>query len=397
MPAPLRYLLYLVLGIGALIGGRYLFPGAKQFTNSAITKQWEASALSQVWKKKTASILNSPASDQDKLARGSELLDRMAPEDFPFVLDELHDDPILGPFLTAAWAETDTAGCFKYFASKHQRSASSGRLIGIFVSIWARKDFPAAEAAASRLRIPGQHPDPLLATAVTLLRSDIPKGIDYMTKRNLSMPATAMVAELQPNNPTAPHWKGMDTNARIDFLQSLPPSNWREFSLEKLYATWMAQEPRVILTECQQTGRGLSLVNTATQKWISTDPDAAAAFFEKDSRHQVKAILGTSLARYFARTDPQIAWDFVESSLTGAARSQMKMEIVNTLLSTDPAAAWQWIKDLPDAPWRTQILLSLEKIWSQTDSPDSTEWRKELSATDRAALILAKLTPARHD
>ena len=390
MPASARFFIYLVLATGAFFVGRFVIPGTGKLTDKDVVAQWDAEAQKQFWGSRLEEVVVADGGEDQKFARGVGLLDRMKLEDFPAVLAGLKDDPTLASLVTSAWADADAPGCFRFLAANSGRTPQDQKLASILISSWAAKDFRSAEAAASRLRVPGVEPDPLRAIGVALLRTDVKKGIDYMQKQNLKLADAVMVEELQPTNKDAPRWQGLDANGRIDYLQSLPPSGWRDAALDKLFAAWMSQSPQTILAEAQKTGRGMNLVQAACEKWLLTDPDAAAAYFQSDAKNQVRSLLGSAMAKQMATTDAQAAWDFAQANLAGEPRVLIKESILIHMAETDPAGAWGLLKDLPESPLRTRILLVLEASWVAKDQPAAAAWLKELSKSDRGAMRLFK-------
>lgn len=392
MPAFARYLIYLILAGGAFAVGRYVIPSAKglQKDGDAV---WQAEAQQQYWNQQLEEILLTQNGEVQKVARCATLLDRMELADFPAVLNGLKDDATLAPMVTAAWAEADPAGCFKFLAAYGGRTPQDSKLACVLIASWAAKDFRSAEASASRLRVPGVQPDPLRAVAVALLRQDLAKGIAYLKANNLVLPDEVMTEELQVTEKDAPRWKGMDTNARIEFLQSLDPSAWQEAGLEKLYAAWMSQSPQTILAEAQQTGRGMNLVPVAAEKWVAKEPEVAFRYFETEAQHQVKSTLGLALAKKLSATDPQQAWEFAQLHLAGGSRVSAKQWILTRVAAQDPMAAWAWLKDVPQEPWRTNVLVEIKKILTARDANEASRWLEEIPVSDRNLMRLMAPEP----
>ena len=390
MPAAARYFLYLLMATGGFALGRFAVPGTSKFADPAQTEAWEVEASQRFWAARAMPLLEPDLQAAAKLDLGRVLLDHCRVEDFPAVNDALGKDEGLRHLISEAWARADAPGFFKYHAGKSSGSPADLQAAGQLLVQWSERDLSSAEAAASRLRVPGHEPDPLKAVAVAKLRKDVGRGLDFLNKQHLALPDAVMVAELQASQQKSPRWKGADENARLELIQSQPASAWRETLLQELYQARLSKDPQGILVEAQESGRGMNLVAAASLKWLESDPAAAAAFFEHQARHQVRSLLGAAMVAQMAATDPDAAWEFAQMWLAGRTRADALEMITNQAAAADPAASAARLADANSGPWRIRALAALHDVWKAKDALAAERWWSSLPASDRAALKLAQ-------
>ena len=390
MPATARYFLYLLMATGGFALGRFVVPGTSRFADHAQAAAWEAEAGQRFWAARARPLLEPDLPSAAKLQQGRVLLDHCQGEDFPEVNELLARDEVLRPLVAEAWARADAPGFFKFLAAKSSGSEADLRAACQLLVQWAERDLLSAEAAASRLRVPGHEPDPMKAVALAMLRKDVIKGLQFLAKQHVALPDAVMVAELHATQEKSPRWKGADENARLEIIQSQPPSAWRETLLEECYQARLSKDPEIILVEAQESGLGMNLVPAASLKWLESDPAAAAAFFEHQARHQVRALLGAAMARQMVASDPDAAWDFAQTWLAGQPRVDSLEMITQLEASANPGATARWLADAGAAPWRIRALISLHNIWKAKDPSAAARWWSLLAASDLAALKLAQ-------
>jgi hypothetical protein len=389
MPAFARFTFYIAVAAVAFVIGRYALPGTSRFTDPDLGQRWDAAAQTQFWQSQLVEIMTAPSTPELKRSRFVGLMDRMQVEDFPAVLAAVKSDRELAALTTAAWAGADAAGCFKYLAANGGRTPEDLRLATILIVTWAGKDFRSAEAAASRLRVPGVSPDPMLAVATALLRQDVRKGLAYLQAGKLSLSDEVLLQELQVTNLQSPRWQKATAEERMDFLQEFPPSAWQETALSQLAAAWLAQSPELILQQAQQSGRAMNLVPKATQLWLEKDPTKLAEYFAQSAKHQVKGLVGLALAKAMAEQSPEAAWEFAQTALQSFPRTEAKRAILQALIQKDPAAAAAWLVDSADAPWRNELLVAVKNRWQALDATAASQWFNELSSKDQRLIQLA--------
>lgn len=378
------------MAAGGFALGRYAVPGTSKFADPALAEAWETEARQQFWAARAKPMLEPELPTAAKLDQGRVLLDHCRLEDFPAVNDVLGNDEVLRPMISESWAKADAPGFFKYLAAKSTGSPADLRAAGQLLVQWAERDLPSAEAAASRLRVPGHEPDPLKAVALAKLRKDVGQGLEFLTKQRLALPDSVMVAELQASQQKSPRWKGADDNARLELIRSQPPSAWRETLLQEMYQARLSKDPQGILLEAQESGRGMNLVAAASLKWLESDPAAAAEFFENQARHQVRSLLGSAMVAQMATTDPDAAWEFAQTWLAGRTRTDALEMITNQAAVADPAASAARLTDANPGPWRLRALTALHEVWKARDALAAESWWSSLPALDRAALKLAQ-------
>ncbi len=390
MSAPARLFLYLLMAAGGFALGRYAVPGTSKFADPAQADSWENEASLRFWAARSKPLLEPDLPAAAKLEQGRALLDHCRLEDFPAVNDVLGNDEVLRPLISEAWAKADAPEFFKYLAAKSTGSPADLRAAGQLLVLWAERDLPSAEAAASRLRVPGHEPDPLKAVALAKLRKDVGLGLEFLTKQHQVLPDAVMVAELQAGQQKSPRWKGADDNARLELIQAQPPSAWRETLLQEMYQARLSKDPQGILVEAQESGRGMNLVAAASLKWLESDPAAAAAFFENQARHQVRSLLGSAMVAQMAATDADAAWEFAQTWLAGRTRTDALEMITNQGAAADPAASAARLANANPGPWRIRALTALHDAWNARDASVAQIWWSSLPAPDRAALKLAQ-------
>ena len=391
MPTLARYFFYAFLAVIGFMIGRYLLPGTSKLANSEQVSTWDTEAQQRFWSKRAAPLLSSELTPAAKLEQGRMLLDHLQIGHFPAVHRALSGDPTLAALVAEAWARADAPGFFKELAAG---APADLKAACILIATWAQRDFPAAEAAASRLRVPGQQPDPVKAVAVAWLRKDVPRGLQFLQQNKLSLPKDVMLTELQVTQAESPRWQKLDENARLDLLQTQPLSAWREAALQQCFSARLAREPESVLVEAQESGRGMNLVTTAARNWLERDPTAVATFFEKTARHQVRALLGTVMAHEMALADPTAAWEFAVTQLTGQPRCEALEFIVAQVASQNPSAAARALADTTDAPWRIRALAALQTSWTGKDATAAQAWLHTLPARDQTALRLLTAKPS---
>ncbi len=374
MPGPIRYLIYCVLAGLGLAMGRYVIPATRSVLDRSADTGLVEATRREYWKGKVEEVLAASTQPEQKMARAVTMLDRIKIEEFPAVMHAVREDEALLALVAVGWAEADAPGFFKYLASQSDPSEREMKLAATLITRWAQRDPRAAEAAASRLRVPGLEPDPFKALALAQLRADVKQGLDYLQKQNLSLPDAVIFQEVDATNLKAPQWKGLDVAGRMEFLNSLPRSPWQGAALSQLAELWLQQSPAAILKEAQVSGKGLGFVNAAADSWVKQDAAAATAFFNDQSQGQVKAILGLALAKHLAEGEAQAGWDFATAFLAGQPRVEAEEFIVTQVAKTDPAAAWRWIRDLPDAAWRARVLATIQEVWQAKDPAAAAAW-----------------------
>lgn len=379
-----RLFIYLLLGGAAFLVGRFVFPASGSVFHPEQAEAMEHKIRQQFWQDKIHEVLVDP----EPIAAAEALMSRMTPEDFPAVADGFAGNDALRVRLATRWASVDPASGFKYLANSDLRTAGQQQMASALVSGWARRDFNSAEAAASRLRVSGVEPDPMKSLAVLVLRQDIRKGLAYLQKNTISLPDAVMLQELQVTDMKSERWQGATLDQRMDLLQNLADSPWKEAGLDQLYAILLKGNPADLLRSVQTDGRGLKLATPAAEAWVNQDASAAAVFFQNEAKDQVKATLGLALARTFADKEPAAAWEFVQTNLSGQTRATAKLAVLNAQSKKDPVIAARWLKDLPEAPWRTEALQFLNATWSALDPAASKDWReKTLSPQDQRSIV----------
>jgi hypothetical protein len=386
MPGPLRYLIYIVLAGLGLAAGRYVIPATRSVLDRSGDTGLVEATRREFWKGKVEELLAAATQPEQKVARAVTMLDRITATEFPAVLDAVRDDESLLAVVAASWAEADAPGFFKYLASQSDPAEREMKLAATLITRWAQRDPRAAEAAASRLRVPGLEPDPYKALALAQLRTDVRQGLDYLQKQNLTLPDAVLFHELDVTNLKAPQWKGLDVAGRMEFLNSLPRSPWQGAALAKLSELWLQQSPAAILKEAQTSGKGMGFVNAAAVSWVKQDAAAATSFFDEQAQGQVKATLGLALAKELGTSDPQAGWDFASASLAGQPRVDAEEFIVTRTAQVDPAAAWRWIRDLPEAPWRGRVMLAIQQAWQAKNPAEAAAWWEGLEPTEQSEI-----------
>ncbi len=385
MPAVLRFLLYVFAAAVGLLAGRYVLPAPRSILAPNQDAAVLAKARQQYWQTKFTDTLTGAQEPAARMARGVTLLEQVQSAEFPAVLQAVAEDQPLLALVSASWAQADPAGFFQYLAAQLQPQEREMKLAAILLTQWAQTDLRAAEAAASRLRVPGLAPDPLTAVALTQLRADARAGLAYLTERHLTLPDTLLLRELDAANPAAPSWRGLSLPARLDFLATLPPSPWRDVAQGQIMASYLQQNPAAILTAAQSTGQSMNLAAPAATAWLGKNAAAAQQYFSTEAHGQVRAVLGLAIVKHLASQDAQAAWDFALTSLSGATRVAAQEHLIQQLTAADPATAWAWIKDRAEAPWRNRALAKLRTAWPAHNPAQAQEWWSTLTPAEQQA------------
>jgi hypothetical protein len=174
------------------------------------------------------------------------------------------------------------------------------------------------------------------------------------------------------------------------------PAAWKPAALQPLVGAWALAEPQAALEWVAQKSERSDAALAAFGPWLVNDPEAALAWTQGSAPPELRAALGTQIARIFENAE-----DARQKSITTAMILRAPAEqraTADALLQHSPAAAARLIAELPTAQPATTAFRPVFEKWIERDAPAAAQWLEALPPgrrRDEAVAAFAAVAAAR--
>ena len=170
-------------------------------------------------------------------------------------------------------------------------------------------------------------------------------------------------------------WGRANPRDAVDWAFARAPSNNRANLLAAALRALALAEPRdaINLAESLSGTERREALGSVLQGWASTDPRAAAQWFDDaDVGLKPGGVYGVAMA--YAQQYPDEAFDWAISLRSGQSTMVATMAVLGVIGQSDPVYAGRLAKSIPDDNARANATQTVARTWAQSDPRAAARW-----------------------
>lgn len=304
-----------------------------------------------------------------------------------------------------SWARTDVNGALARAAKLDDRNRS---MAGTAI-VRSRDDLPTAEreALGSKLNLHVAVRDPSTTdmrapkaaeqawrNALAVRDREARQSGLYMVARDWTMQdphaAIRAIESLQNRSErdqllqhAVQTWSEKNPREAVEWVFERPPSMQRTQLLAQALSAFVTQEPTSAVTMLDRLSPGerQHMMPQVLMTWASADPQAAAAWLEKQDDPQTYQRALGMIASVYVERDPDEALRW--AATLSEENEQMVMGVViQRMAQDDPEQAAGMIGRLKEGPARDNGIMAVASIWAQSDPRAALSWVERQPRSD---------------
>jgi len=178
-------------------------------------------------------------------------------------------------------------------------------------------------------------------------------------------------------------WAQKNPQEATEWVLARPPSHARAQLLSATLSAFVMKEPSAAMTMLERLSPAekQDLIPNVVMNWARTDPQAAAAWLEKQDDVQMYQRAFVMLAIVYAERDPDEALRWA-SSLPAESGQIVMSQLIERIARDDPERAGSIVRQIKEGPQRTRAIATIAQTWAQSDPRAALSWVQMQSGSD---------------